>query len=320
MIPGIDKVTHIVSHRNCPDGIASALICAAALPHAKVSFVMYGEEEYELHALPKDFIRDGDPYGTSGEVQLWVDIVPPAKRAQAFAETERCIVLDHHKGAKDIVALFGERGRFADETVDIGISGALLAYEHVYGRSFRDNPPGIRDFARLTGIRDTWQTQSPDWDRACAQAEYLTLMGFDALACDPRSVWNYNERFTVGAALVRKTRDAARDMARSAYHAGPFAFANTRYSSDFAEALRDMSDPSQVAVGFSYVGQPDGTMQIVYSLRTIGDGSFDVARLSKYAGGGGHTKAAGFSLREPNAVQSRAPISLFLEVWENYND
>lgn len=312
MIPNISQVTHIISHKNCPDGIASALICAAALPHTKVSFVMYGEAEYEDFPLPADQVGIlGHP--SIGPVQLWVDIIPPAKRAQEFADTGRCIVLDHHKGAQDVVALFGERGRFADEKVDVGVSGALLAYEHVYLPQMPQAlAVDVQKFAILTGIRDTWQTQDPRWDDACAQAEYLTLMGFDAL-CPPNGidihVWDNAERFTVGHALVRRTREAAAEMASKCMRSGMFAIANTRYSSDFAEALREAGDPAQVAVTFQYL--PD-CASIVYSLRAV-RGDTDVGAFCKAQGGGGHTKAAGFTIREPNAVQARSPVSLFLE-------
>ena len=60
MIEGLNEVSRIVSHKNCPDGIASAMICHNALPFSGVEFVTYGEESYEnLAALPGMLFVDG---------------------------------------------------------------------------------------------------------------------------------------------------------------------------------------------------------------------------------------------------------------------
>ena len=100
----------------CPDGRASAIILHDAFPAAKVVFLTHDTQEYlELPAEPD---------------QVWCDIVPPHARASEFVAAGAW-VLDHHKGAKDIVAMFGERGVFADEKERPGVSGAMLAWEFV---------------------------------------------------------------------------------------------------------------------------------------------------------------------------------------------
>jgi hypothetical protein len=96
-------------------------------------------------------------------------------------------VLDHHASARPVVEAFGDRGIFADEVSQPGVSGATLAFEHVWRKivTHPDTwPATIEDFAQLVGVRDTWQTQHPQWWRACdLQAVLLGL---------PRDYWMMN--------------------------------------------------------------------------------------------------------------------------------
>jgi hypothetical protein len=66
----LPKVWTVVTHENCPDGIASAIICKEALPEADVVFVQHGTEA--LANLPA---RGG---------LLFVDIAPPRARVDEF--------------------------------------------------------------------------------------------------------------------------------------------------------------------------------------------------------------------------------------------
>ena len=110
-------VTAILTHDNCPDGSASALIASDVLPTARIVFLMHGTQAYEdLAPAPG---------------MLFVDITPPKARAKEFVAAG-AIVLDHHAKQEDVVKMFGERGIYADEKRQRGVSGAGLAYEHVW--------------------------------------------------------------------------------------------------------------------------------------------------------------------------------------------
>lgn len=63
----LQKITTIVVHDHCPDGLASAIILHHALPQAKIKFVTYGTKEYqELPAI---------------EGMLFCDISPPYQKS-----------------------------------------------------------------------------------------------------------------------------------------------------------------------------------------------------------------------------------------------
>lgn len=270
------KTIHkIVTHKDCPDGMASAMLCHEAVPHAQVVFVQYGEPERE--ELPAE------------EGLLFVDMTPPEARVDEFVEAGAW-VLDHHRGAKDLVARFGPRGIFADEEEEPGIAGANLAYRHVHGAGTVKE----LDFALLAGIRDTWQKDDPWWPRACAQAAALTFFSAERWLGVPRC-WLTPEEWEIGYRLMeQRAEKVERVVEESACHwmrsdgVRCAVFPDTgRLTSDVAERLRE-GWRVQLVAGFSF-NRP-GVMSV--SLRS--DGTVDVAELAKKYGGGGHTKAAGF--------------------------
>lgn len=278
------RVTKLITHDNCADGLASAMIVRDALPHVEVVFAQHGTPS--LEALP----------ATSG--LLFCDIAPPRERAAAFVDAG-AIVLDHHKHARDVVELFGDRGVFADEETSPGWSGATLAYLAVwFPRANEASNPTVCEFARLVGIRDTWQTQSPSWE--LANDLHATLMGM------PREWWlrpgGIDEALSPGALELGRLRrrQRAETVAKICYD-GPLrlldpagrqwaAFPDSHhYTSDVAEGLR--SSGVVVTCGWFQVCA-DGQIQTVLSLRSNGS-NFDVGALCKSFGGGGHSRAAG---------------------------
>lgn len=283
-------VTRLITHDACADGLASSMIVRDALPHVEVVFAQYGTPS--LEALP----------ASSG--LLFVDITPPRERAAEFVEAG-AIVLDHHKHARDIVALFGDRGVFADELGSPGVSGASLACEHVWMGTVAEQPGDrretVRDFARLVGIRDTWQRQSPSWE--LASDLQVALMGLPreywlrkggivrALSSDSLELgqlWRAQRAETIGkicsAGTARLVDPAGRQWA---------VFPDChRHTSDVAEAMRGRG--VAVTCGWFQVVD-DGAVRTVLSLRSDGSvaQALDVGALCKSFGGGGHSRAAG---------------------------
>lgn len=278
----------IISHADCPDGIASALILHQALPRAEVRFLEHGTPEYRELAAEAGMI--------------FCDIAPPEERAEAFVEAG-AVVLDHHRGARATVERFGTRGVFADEAREPGVSGALLAYEHVW-RVLRGDDPEVRRFAALTGIRDTWQKQDPDWDEASAQAAALLFYGFEALApTGPRLSEGQRE---VGRRLFDERRTTAAAIARDKLF---FVRPEVAIYNDRDRLLSDVADRAltarpelEIVCGFHYKVTSDGRMLLVVALRSR-RGGVDVAAIARRHGGGGHASAAGFSV----AVTDESP-------------
>lgn len=280
------KLTKLITHANCADGLATAMIVRDALPEIEIVFAQYGTPS--LDDLP----------ATTG--LLFCDITPPRERIAEFVDAG-AIVLDHHAGQRDIVEAFGVRGVFADEKTAPGVSGAMLAYEHVWRPLECRNDPDVHQLARLTGIRDTWQRDSPSWELACdLQAALLGM---------PEQWWTgpgaISRALSDGALeLGRMRRSERREKVERIARAGTLALedrAGRRWAafpdggaltSDVAEALRE-SGAAHVTCGwFQRVSDAKvGALETVLSLRS--DGSLDVAALCRGFGGGGHTRAAG---------------------------
>jgi oligoribonuclease NrnB/cAMP/cGMP phosphodiesterase (DHH superfamily) len=294
----LERVKTIVSHADCPDGIASALILRGALGEARVTFVEHNTPEQR------------DLPATEG--MIFCDVVPPRERTQEFVEAG-AIVLDHHRAARDVVESFGDRGVFADEKTEPGISGAPLAHREVWC-ALRDDDERVRRFATLAGIRDCWLTDHPDWEEAAAQSAALLFFGYEAIARElPKGAAPClsETQMDVGRRQRAQRMATARETAdRKLYRLRPdVAVYNDRdrLLSDVAGLAFDTDSSLRVVGGFHYKVTSDGAMLMVCSLRSRGD-DVDVAAIAKRQGGGGHTSAAGFGV--PVTEDSPNPLAV----------
>lgn len=271
------EITTIVTHDSCADGLASAMILRAAAPRAEVIFLKHGTRE--LAQLPA---KPG---------MLFCDIAPPADRVLEFVNAGAS-VLDHHKTAREVVAAFGDRGVFADEAADPGVSGALLAY---WATTPEFANAGMLRFAELVGICDTWQRQDPRWDEALALQNALVFWPREKwfAACDSKSHSEWEKLLAIGPTLVAKREEevtyAIRKGSRFTVNGiRVLAIASPKLTSSVVDRLHDEVD---LVVGFDFICD-DSNEKVVYSLRSHTD--FDCAAFAKSNGGGGHRQAASF--------------------------
>lgn len=294
MIPidTLRKVTHLVTHENCSDGMASAMIIKNALPNVRVTFVNYDTPAYKaLVAEPG---------------MLFCDVTPAKDRVQEFVDAG-ALCLDHHKKAEDIVLAFGENGVFADEKKDPGVSGAVLAYRHVWlplssqldfvslDDDYRIRTTNqVGNFASLIGIRDTWQRTHGQWEKACQTTEGLAFWPEEELLGLPPSKWE--ERADIGRIVYpRKLKGAVKATEGAKYFTSisgtkVCVFAGVRASSDASDYLGKEID---ITAGFATFVE-DGKLSVQFSCRS--KAGYDVSSLAAFYGGGGHTAAAGFKV------------------------
>lgn len=302
-------VAHGYADGACPDGLASAMIVKDALPDIEVRFAAHGTPEYEEM--------------TPEPGMLFVDIVPPRKRASEFL-LANAVVLDHHKESRELVAVFAERGLgvFADEKTEPGVSGAVLAYRHVWNplakhkivedrlahacrrlqrlpeNAFDSDDDWMRRFADLVGIRDTWQKTSPLWEVACEQSAVLTFFPVeDWFDCkNPLAGTRFEQRLTLGPLLLKKRALNAKGLAESAYRFVTktglrVAVLGSKAISDAADLLLAAGEVD-VAVGFAFHVRSDSVpvMQLSFRASTVRGRSranVDVAAVARQLGGGG---------------------------------
>jgi hypothetical protein len=311
----LQAVDEIIVHDNCPDGIASAMILHDALPNAKIIFCQY---ETELHkTMPA---KPG---------QLFADFSPHRTRTQEFLAAG-AIVLDHHGGPPATVTkAFVEKGlgAYADEKLDPGVSGALLAYREVweplvYGSSESPNDlttgprnAAILTFATLAGIRDTWQKEHPRWREACENAEAIRFWPWEMVEATPWDKWA-SQLLAIGPILYdRNLKHVDKCIEGSLKYTTEKGlrvtiFEGLKPTSDAAEVMGESND---LTVGLAFFCE-DGAPKMVFSTRSRGD--FHCQNFALAHGGGGHVKAAGFSI--PLKPEHPQPYELVKRVVARY--
>lgn len=293
----LSNVRIAVVHAPCMDGLASAMVIQEALPQVEeVVFCAYGQQQLELKAEPG---------------MLFCDFTPARERVAEFVAAG-AIVLDHHVHARDIVEAFGERGRFSNAP---GESGAVLAFREVWNAPLMQVGEELRhvlmrrrrteEFARLVGVRDTWQKDSTDWGRALEL--HAVLEAF------PREVWLEDGAIHVamkgldqglGKSLVeRKAATVARIVDQGLVkrhtrsHAGDQLWALSCSPSELVSDLAEAARAAGVDVLVNVQLQVEqGRPQFLVNLRSDKEG-LDVGALAKRFGGGGHRAAAGFQYK-----------------------
>lgn len=305
----LQDVQRVITHANCPDGIGSALVIKTIFPNIEPEFYYHSQSEY-LNLKAE-------------EGMLFCDIIPPENRALEFVNAN-AIVLDHHKGAEHIVKMFRKRGVFADEANEPGVSGTTLAWREVFvpGVSHIDvdlDYQKVKEFARLAGIRDTWQKDHVDFEQSCYQASMLMFYDWEYLSSRCLSLFknDFKDEMAVGRNIYEKRmKQAAKCVGNSVvfkslgYQIAVFNDPE-KLCSDVSELHR--KNGVDVVAGFYYVDDGNG-YKIIYSLRS--NELFNVADFSKSLGGGGHSKAAGFSI-ETN-IDDINPFLKFKELFDEY--
>lgn len=328
------KVRKVVTHVNCADGMASAILIRDVMPDVEIVFLQYQTEGHKkLEATPG---------------LLFADFSPHESRVEEFVQAG-ALVLDHHKTAKEVVERFGENGFFGDEVLNPGICGAVLTYEHVWkplkqkaydeakarsgdggrdaGYLYEGQFDMAEDFAKLAGIRDTWQNKDPRWEEASIQASMLRfypaenwLAETDVFTYARKGFWR--DRMVLGKILEDKhTKSVQKSIEKSFRTQTPkgttiVILSGTNTTSDAADVLEKEAD---LILGFNFEVEA-GKAKLYCSTRSRH--KFDCGAFCKSLGGGGHTNAAGFNVPfDPSStepmLQPFALIPKLVHAWES---
>lgn len=306
MIERFKQVTDIYCHASCPDGTASALIAAKAAKilgiNPKIHFIQYKTPEHDnLEPKPN---------------QLFVDITPPLTRWADWAD-QGTIILDHHKTAEETV--YALHGIFGGPTE----SGASLAFKHLLaplqGHTIghtswiwtQSEMEQWQNFARLAAVRDTWQSNDPEWHRACAMAHGLIAMG-SKLVVESVDTIDFEQIFQIGKLVIDKVERKAKVIAKSSHiqtemingQECKFIFFNLTDPtfSDLSEFLRK-NHGFDITVSYFYIHD---TNRACVSFRS--NEKANVRIIAEKLNGGGHDRASGGyipGLPSPNDIIER---------------
>lgn len=307
------EIKKIITHKNCPDGQASAYILYQVFNDAEFLFVNHNTKEYNNIAAEPGL--------------LFCDISPPKERVKEFLQV-KSIVLDHHATAKPIVDLFVEAGlgKFGDEKKNPGISGAMLAYMFIKQNGLADiftagdlsfeDIDNLKNIARLIGIRDTWQRTSPDWEEACSISSAMLFFPFENITKEfPEQL--FKKLSTIGNILYNNKITKAKEELKNSilYINNKGLKARIISGNSLSSDVSDLDNEADIIVSFQYK-VIDQIPNMILSLRSRSN--FNVDKLAISLGGGGHTKAAGATLiLEDNSLQPYTVIKNILEKFEN---
>lgn len=277
---------YVLGHGSCYDGMCSLWVARRqfnntfpGITKVKYHSVYYGQP------LPR--IEDGS-------VVIFLDFSIPREDLIALKERmARVIVLDHHESARNALA------GIEDCTFDMTKSGAQLTTEF-----FKERDPYVLRIVNYVADRDLWKHQlyrtedvnnfigtlpNVYTDDAFVAWEGLIdkSHGMDPWVTELANKGNYITKYRtklVAAAASRSFDAEIGDLSIKCVNTIP------EIVSDVLNSLINVDTP--VALGYF----DSGLGPYVCSLRS--NGAVNVARIAESFGGGGHPRAAGFTLTD----------------------
>lgn len=262
-----------IYHGNCLDGFGAAW----AVHHALGENVEFFSA---IHQMP--------PPDVDGRDVVLVDFAYKKEVMQAMLKTAASItILDHHISAEDDLSELMKSGEMKG-LFDMKRSGAMMAWQWF---NPEQQPPTL---IRHIQDRDLWQFELEGTREIIAA---LSSYPFDFIQWDKLMAGNADEIYALkrdGEAIERRVQKEVRELIASGVRrmviAGydvPVLNAPAAYVSD-AGHIMSSGEPFAAC----YWDHPGGRS---FSLRSSENG-IDVAEIAKSFGGGGHQKAAGFTV------------------------
>ena len=284
-MPENPRITHVMYHGNCYDGLTAAWIAwMAGVQRENMFPLSHGSEALAGLYLPKD------------AKVLMTDFSLPLAELQKMRESvDTLIVLDHHKTAEaDLQGL--DWAYF-----DMNESGASLTWDFF-------NPSQRRPkLVQYIKEHDLWKFELPysTLVRSFIRSYDMTIENLSYLSTVLSQ--NFN-RVIVEGEGIQRAMDAAVEMMCSQAIVGeiegyrvPIANA-TIYFSEVGSRLLELYHDAPFAA--YYMDRSDGVRQ--WGLRSRP--GFDCSEIAKTFGGGGHAQAAGFTTKPTRVAPT--PLNL----------
>ncbi|MEP7104467.1 MAG: DHHA1 domain-containing protein [Chloroflexota bacterium] len=251
------------------DGVGGAVIWSAATG-APYRLVENGDVDAAVAAA----LPEAEEVVLADHSVSW-DLVPAIEAHVAAGR--HFVMLDHHKSAIGLAV-----HPWAEVQLDRAAAGLVF--------DFVGRPPELADFAALVEDHDLWRHADP---RSARLAALLGLLGherfIDRFTQDPRV------QFTEGEELLMDVEERRREdyIARKVTQAEVFSEGAHRWALAFAEQYQsELADALMTQLGV-------GATAIVNASRgtvSMRGRDVDVSLIARRFGGGGHARAAAFSV------------------------
>lgn len=271
-------------HGNCADGFTAAWILHN----------FFKNQGVEVLLIPSFYQNriDGQYHLVEGAIVYIVDFSFPIDITKDLCDrAEKVIMIDHHKTAQEMIV-----GKFSAPNFechfDMTRSGAGLTWDFFYPGCERPN------FVNYVEDRDLWKKQMPFTNEAAEMyfSKEYSFENWDRLL----DMFNQepHEWLSIATGINEYKVKSYKEMCEAAaffviIDGHKIAMCNLPYmwGSDACHYLCEQHGKTIDCA--AYYWDSEGYRN--FGLRSIGD--FDVSRIAKSFGGGGHKNAAGFKLK-----------------------
>lgn len=281
---------HYIYHANCTDGLTAVAIAVQpqqGTDNLYTTAPMAYHHKIDVQALAGKSVCFLD-FSASKEVMI--DILEVA---------ERVTVIDHHVSIhKELSEI--KHANF-EYIYDVNKSGAGLAWDFFIGTDYPY-------FVQLVQDRDIWTKKFKDAD-ALSLAIRIEEMYFEDMTCLIADILAYSKEHPQGVdsetyRLIEEgksyqkyqqymVKQIASDAVKSTLDDGTEVMKVNCITGLISDVGNYLSENNECGVALLYCDLPDVR---VYSLRVAADCDYDASAYAKSKSGGGHRRAAGYSV------------------------
>lgn len=279
----------VLYHENCLDGFASALAYKKFQIEEENTIYLYVgypvDWNYLMSSIENIKIKNTIPI----EIVMLDYAMPKERLITLCQEVDWVTVIDHHKGMQQ--ELLDAKLVIGNLTVDFDLdhSGCVLTWNH-YCKDFFAPPP---EFLLHVEDRDLWKFELSNTEAVCLGAQSFEM---DLEDCKH---WlldtSINDLADIGNSII-KYRNTLIDNSLMRIYVGTildynaiFINVEPQITSETGAAILKKVRGCNLVVLYHIHDR-----RVIYSLRS--DGTVDCIAIAKHFGGGGHPKAAGFSV------------------------
>ena len=308
-----DKLVYILYHENCLDGWASAYLAYRfyidrSIQQIVLQPINYGRREQEVikNIYNENDIIDEVMFVDFCPTQLTMDVLTGENM-----NVDSIVVLDHHVSRRHLMAKYAEEYTFSHNVrakYSKTLSGVGLVWQHWREQSDASEQLKLPCMFAAVQDRDLWQFKLANTKEICEALYCQTL--------NPWTVDHWDELFysptegldnliNTGKTLLAYKENAYEQAMKDAQvvslgHLTGRAIAGLAVNAPYEYASEIGSRLAEQCGSFGMVWSYDGREGLVRC--SIRGCHIDVLPIAQYYHGGGHDKAAGFTLPLSNLV------------------
>ena len=284
----MNNINHVIYHKDCMDGLASAFIAHSSFLEAEEE-----AEFYPMHYSDVNNVYD-IPFGEEDNIYILDFSLPEEMIRELSCKVNHIYIIDHHKTAQFLLNL-----NINNVTIDFDNeqSGAMLTFNFFSDRGINPLEPELFEYVQ---DRDLWKWELPGSKEVSAalslMVEKNNINSFkDAYDTFDESEWAFKDIGTIALKTQEKQVDEKVDKCYDIKILGQhFKIINaTENVSELGNAICNKYDMPSIM--FFYVDKNT----VVLSFRSL-DHLTDVSVIAKHFNGGGHRNSSGATISSEN--------------------